>query len=377
MQTSPFVFGTLVHRQAFTNRELELKKLKNNLVSGINTMIISPRRWGKSSLVEKTIREIEVEHPNIKIVSLDLFSARSEQEFLENLAKECIKVSSGKWSDWIESGKQFFTRMIPRLSVGNDPYTDFSLSFDWKEVRTDLDEIINLPQTIAEKKKVRLVVCIDEFQNLSRFPDYEGLERKLRAAWQKHTQVSYCLYGSKRHMMLDIFNNASKPFYRFGDLMLLNKIKEESWVDFLVSSFERSNKRIGAELAANIARAMKNHPWYVQQLAHYTWHMTDVEANQDTIQAAIEELLGANSPLYTKEVETISSTQLNLLIAIAKGETQLTSVRVMQDNALGTSANVLKNKQILKQADLIDDTDAGYEFLDPAFELWFKRAFRL
>ena len=152
MKDSPFIYGTTVSTFSFTDREEETKKLKKNLLDGINTTLISPRRWGKSSLVEKVIMEIEGEEKNTKIVLIDLFSVGSENEFLEIFAKEVIKSSSSNWQDWMSSGKDFFKKIIPKISIGIDPNTDFNLSFDWKELKQNLDEIINLPETICKKK---------------------------------------------------------------------------------------------------------------------------------------------------------------------------------------------------------------------------------
>ncbi|MEW7305353.1 hypothetical protein AB2S32_07240 [Elizabethkingia anophelis] len=132
---SPFVFGNLVNLQSFTNRENELKRLKNNLISGINTIIISPRRWGKSSLVEKTIMDINITDPDYKTVKIDLFSVNSEQEFLEKFARELIKASSAKWEEWLKESKDIFKKLIPKFSIGIQPDSDFSISFDWEELK--------------------------------------------------------------------------------------------------------------------------------------------------------------------------------------------------------------------------------------------------
>lgn len=358
-----------------TKRTGEFHKLSNNLLQGINTIIISPRRWGKSSLVEKVINTINAKQTKIKTVVIDLFSVSSEEEFLELFAKEVIKASSTKWQDWLMAGRDLFKQIIPKLSVGVDPTSDFSLSFDWEELKKHKDEILNLPETIAQKKNIRFVVCLDEFQNLATFPDYEGLEKKMRAIWQRQKKVCYCLYGSKRHMMTEIFNDTSKPFYRFGDIILLQKISEEDWYHFIRESFENSGKTISEEMARKIPQLMKNHSWYVQQLAHYTWQKTDKHAKMEEVAEALIELINANSPLYQKEVESISGTQLNLLKAISKGVRQLTGAKTMQVYKLGTSRNVLKNKDTLIKEDIVHETSDGFEFLDPAFELWFKKTY--
>ncbi|MGN6645754.1 MAG: AAA family ATPase [Cytophaga sp.] len=375
MKDSPFIYGTTVSTHAFTNREAEAAKLRNNLLNGINTIIISPRRWGKSSLVEKVVMEINKKEKKTKTVIIDLFTVGSEEEFLEMFAREVIKASSPKWQEWLASGKEFFNKLIPKLSIGLDPTNDFSLSFDWKELKKNSEEVLNLPETIGKKKGLKFIICLDEFQNISSFNGYADLEKKLRSYWQRQKLVTYCLYGSKRHMMTEIFNNAGKPFYRFGDIMLLPKIETKKWVAFITKGFQDTGKFIDEKTAERIAGLMKNHSWYVQQLAHYTWNLTHKKASVTEINNALTELIYANTPLYQNEIENISITQLNFLKAVVKGETQFTSAAVMNTYALGTPRNVSKNKSLLINTDLIHEIDGIFQFVDPAFELWFRKQF--
>lgn len=372
---SPFIYGTTVSTHSFTNRENEIEKLRSNLLNGINTMLISPRRWGKSSLVEKVIRDIDDSTKGTKTVTIDLFTVSGEEEFLEMFAREVIKASSSRFEEWISIARNFFKQLIPKLNLGLDLQKDFSLSFDWEELKKHGEEILNLPETIAQKKSIRFIICLDEFQNLASFEDFSVFEKKMRSLWQRHKRVTYCIYSSKRHMMTEIFNKPSKPFYRFGDVMLLDKIALEKWVPFIVNGFKETGKIIAEGDAALIPSLMKNHPWYVQQLAHYTWNTTDKKASAAGIYSALMELLNANSPFYQKEIESLRPTQVNLLKAVARGERQLTSTRTMQAYRLGTPRNVSKNKKILMNDDLIHELNGKFELLDPAFELWFRKAF--
>ena len=326
---SPFVYGTVVSAKSFTDREKDRAKLNSNLVSGINTMIISPRRWGKSSLVAKVFQDIHRKANTTKTVIIDLFSVTSEEEFLEIFAKEIIKASSSKWEDWAKSGKELFKQLIPKVSFGVDPISDFSISFDWEELRKNRSEILNLPETIARKRKINFVIGLDEFQNLSNFNDYENLEKSIRAVWQRQNNVTYCLFGSKRHMMSNIFDNAASPFYRFGDIMLLQKITTEKWVKYIYRGFASSGKSIEKSFAKLIANLMKNHSWYVQQLSHYTWNLTLGAVTEKGIKKALEEVIYANAPLYQQEIEQLSRTQLNLLKAIVNNEKKLGGAAVM------------------------------------------------
>lgn len=375
MKDSPFIYGTTVSTHSFANREKERAQLTSNLFNGINTTIISPRRWGKSSLVERVMEEIRKSPKAPKVVMLDLFSVSNEQEFLEAFAREVIKASSGKYQEWLKTAKDFFSRLIPQISFGIDPVSDFSLRFEWRELQKHRDEVLNLPERIAAGKNMRFIICLDEFQNLSGFGQYEEFEKKMRAVWQRQKRVTYCLYGSKRHMMSQIFNNPSKPFYRFGDTISLGKISTTDWQKFIQDGFAASGKFIDPAMAAAIPAIMKNHSWYVQQLSHYVWNNTRRKAGETELRRALEELLNANTPFYIKETESFSPTQLNFLKAVVRGETRFTSAEVMHTYALGTPRNAGKNKALMINNDVIHELEGKYEFLDPAYELWFRKVF--
>jgi uncharacterized protein len=375
MKNSPFIYGSTVSAQSFADREEELKKLVNNLTGGINTMVISPRRWGKSSLVDKAAAKIRSEHKGIKIAVIDLFTVNSEEEFLEKFAGEVLKSASSKWEEWVKNSKRLFKNLVPRIQISPDPSSSFSISFDWNEIKKHSDEILDLPEKIAAEKKIKLIICLDEFQVIASFSSYEEMEKKMRAVWQRQKHVTYCIYGSQRHMMTDIFNNPAKPFYRFGDIVMLQKISRESWVSFICESFSATAKKISEDEAMMIADLMQCHSWYVQQLAHYTWNMARTAATKTDIIRALNEVMNANMPLYQKEVEILSTTQLNLLKAVASGERRLTSWNVMESYHLGTPRNVSKNRDILLARDIISESGAGYIFLDPVFELWFRKNF--
>lgn len=375
-KNTPFVYGTTVSTFSFTNREADSEKLKTNLLQGINTMIISPRRWGKSSLVEKVIHEINHSEKQCRTIVLDLFSVSDEQEFLESFAKATLKASSKKWQEWVANAKAYFKAISPKISLGIDPVNDFEIGFDWEDLKKNSAEILALPEKIAQAKGLHFIICLDEFQQISNFKSFASFEKKLRASWQRQKKVTYCLYGSKRHMMQDIFNKPSKPFYKFGDILLLQKIERKKWIHFICKSFESTGKVISKEQAAFIADSMKNHSWYVQQFAHYAWNKTAEQCNEKILQDALEELIQANSPLFQREMEFLSKTQRNLLKAITKNASQFTGLQTMKDFNLGTPNNVRKNIAILAKNDIIDYTNKQMEVLDPVFEIWFKRVFR-
>ncbi|NLJ43188.1 MAG: ATP-binding protein, partial [Bacteroidales bacterium] len=314
-------------------------------------------------------------HKNIRIAMIDLFTVNSAEEFLEKFAGEILKASSSKWQEWIELSRKIFRNIIPRIQVSMDPVSSFSISFDWEELKKNSDEILSLPEKIAQEKKIKIIICLDEFQVIAGFDGYSELEKKMRSIWQRQKLVTYCIYGSQRHMMTNIFNTSSLPFYRFGEIIMLPKIERDSWIVFICEGFKNTGKNITREESAMIADLMQCHPWYVQQLAHYTWNLTGRSVTKTDIITSLRELLNANMPFYQNQTENMSSTQINLLKAVAAGESQLTSSRVMNEFRLGTPRNVSKNKMTLINNDVIWESGRTYFFLDPAFEIWFGKAF--
>ena len=241
---TPFIFGRLAQGDFFTNREEETHQLINNFKTGSHTILISPRRWGKSSLVKKAAEATAAKERNIRFCSIDLFNARNEQQFYQMLAKEVLRSASGKWDDLMENARTYLGRLIPNLTFSPDRAGEFELALNWKEVSKSPDEILDLAEKLAAKKKIKLIVCIDEFQNIKTFDNPLAFQKKLRSHWQKHQRVSYCLYGSKRNMMMEVFSSPEMPFYKFGNLMFLEKIKEIDWVPFLIRRFSKTKKKI-------------------------------------------------------------------------------------------------------------------------------------
>lgn len=171
---TPFIFGKIATEKNFTDREKETADLVQNFTSLINTIIISPRRWGKSSLVNKAARLAMAQDSNLRICHIDLFNVRSEEHFYSLLAQKVIAATSTKWEEAIESAKSFFSHLVPKISIGTDPTNEVSIDFDWDEVKRNPDEVLDLAEKIARKKGLKIVICVSEFQNISEFtdPDY-------------------------------------------------------------------------------------------------------------------------------------------------------------------------------------------------------------
>ena len=370
---APFVFGVRVEGNTFTDRKEETNRLKMNFLYGVNTILISPRRMGKTSLVEKVCSLVESD--TLKIAKIDAFGCRSENDFINAFATAVVRATSSKWEEWMENAKTFLSRFIPKISIGQDPLTDFSIALEYNRANTVTEDILQLPETIAKQKGIKIVICIDEFQQIADFPDSITFQKKLRSVWQLQSDVSYCLYGSKKHMMEKMFQSQSHPFYRFGDLFYLDKISETDWVEYICDRFRVTGKEISRELASEICTVTDRYSSYVQQLAWLVWLRTDKHATKEDVEFGIDRMLDACEPLFIQQTESLSAYQMNFLRALANGvHTGFTRSEILDTYQLGTAANISRLKKALTEKDLIMMTaPKKLEISDPILALWLKR----
>ena len=237
MNKIPFEYGSIAENEYFIDRIEDRRDLKTFLGGGINVMLISPRRWGKSSLVKAAMEELKQEQKDIRVCYLDAFKIFSEDELRTTPTSAILQgVSSTMEKRWADIVK-FVQSISPSLTINSDPVNAVEVNLNFKPLKESAEEILNLPEKIAKAKGIHVIVCIDEFQQLANLPDWKRLEGTMRSVWQGQHSTTYCLYGSKRHMMMDIFGNSKNPFYRFGQMMTLKKIAKEYWKPFIHDSF--------------------------------------------------------------------------------------------------------------------------------------------
>ena len=148
------MYGHLAIGKTFTNRETETKLLSSNFQNGLSTVLISPRRWGKSSLVQKAAEVAMANDKHLKVCFLDLFNIRSEEQFYEYMASEVIKSVSGKLEEITENAKRFLGKFIPKISMSLEANSEVSLGLNWNEVKKSPDEILDLAEKLAMEKGI-------------------------------------------------------------------------------------------------------------------------------------------------------------------------------------------------------------------------------
>ena len=367
-----FVYGMSVGGDNFTDRIEETKRIKLDFENGINVILISPRRMGKTSLIKKVISEMD--SPEIKVVYMDIYDCRSEYDFYNRFAETMMKSTGNQLEQVMENIKRFLVRVSPKLSFSPEPNSEFSVSLGITPKDYSPKEILDLPERIAKEQGIKIVVCIDEFQQIGEFADSLTVQKRLRGVWQHHQHVSYCFFGSKKHLMENIFQSRRMPFYQFGEMLHLKCIPTEYWVPFICSRFEKYGKKISEEYAARICHTVKNYSSYVQQLAWNVMAETEIEVNEESFTEGFNALLEQNSSLFIQQTEGLTTYQLNFIRLLCNGiHSGFNTQSVVELYSLGSKSNVDRIKKCLIDRELITIEKEGVFLADCVFELWFKR----
>ena len=365
-----FVYGMSVEGENFTDRVKETKRLKMDFENGINVILVSPRRIGKSSIVRKVMKEIT--DTKIKMVFMDIHDCRSEYDFYNRFASELLKQTATKTEQVIENVKKFLIRLTPKIAFSPEPMSEFSLSLGITPQNYQPEEILQLPEMIGQAQGVHIVVCIDEFQQIGEMSDSLTIQKRLRGIWQHQRNVSCCLFGSKKHLMTKLFQHRRMPFYQFGEMMFLDKIPTADWVPFICSRFEHQGKQISEELAKRICETVEGNSSYVQQLAWNVFVETEQTATEEDFYRGVDALLAQCSALFEEQLKGLTGYQLNFIRALCDGVTSdFGSKVILETYNLGSKSNISRIKSALQDKEMIDfDKDTVY-LEDPVFKIWY------
>ena len=368
----PFVFGVPADDMHFIGREKEIERLSANFKYGVNTVLMSPRRWGKTSLVNKVAGLAKAKDKII--VRMDIFACRSEYDFYNTFSAEILKQTSSKFEEWAKLAKGFIERLSPKISVNPDHTAEYSVSLGITPKTHTPEEILSLPQKIAERKKCDIIICIDEFQQIGEFPDSLSIQKKLRTVWQGQKNVCYCLYGSKMHMMMNLFQRKSYPFYRFGETLNLKPIPLEIWIPYIRSRFESFGKKISDSLIEKLCMTVDYQASYVQQLAYSILLQTKDVADDVTLKAGVDDLISQTCGAFIEQTKSLTSYQMNFLRAVIDGISNgFGEASIRENYGLGSASNIARLRQALLDKELIEVTESGVIIGDPVLKLWLNK----
>ena len=347
---NPFKFGTIVEAEYFTDRVKEVAYIGQFLKSANHLVLISPRRFGKSSLVNKAVKE-----NGRKSITLNLQSVTSVPDLSAKLLREFFKTHP------LERVRHLIAhfRIIPTVST--NPLTGaMDVSFQPGAPEAELLEDVMMLLEKAHSENDRLIVVLDEFQEIRDIAP--NLDRQLRSIMQEQKHINYVLLGSQESMMTDIFEDKKSPFYHFGELMRLGKLPRPEFYEYLEQRLRPVFPEVSCSLADGILDYTDCHPYYSQQLAAHVWQTGVLQPDtQDFIKAATDQIVMSHALDYERLWMGFKRTNRWILQRLASG-------KPLQSGEYRTSTIYSALKRLQKEGYVIYSD--RYELEDPFYRQW-------
>ena len=360
---NPFKFGTLVTGEDFADRKSEMSEILREVRGGTNLVMFSSRRMGKSSLLVETMRR----HKNDFVwVYVDLYGVTTKSRMVEAYVSSLVRSAYGA-AEKVTAGLRELAksaRLRVVLSEKGEPGVELSMG---EPTVPEIQDIMDLPERLAVKKGKRIVVVFDEFQEIGSL-DGVGLLKTMRSRIQTHKHVSYIFAGSKRHLLLSIFEEREGAFYRSARPMELGPIPKEDFVEFVRAKFAKEGGRVDEEVAGGIVDASGGNTYYAQQIAHELFDISPKPTHGD-LERAVTACISHQSPAFQALWDSIRSpSQRGYLMAVAKEGRSTPRSTLIERHGLKSQSHVQK---AVAHLDSRGVTENG-EIVDPMFVLWLR-----
>jgi hypothetical protein len=380
MAENPFVYGEIVPAAAFVGRDAERDRLAADLASGQKVFLISPRRYGKSSLIRQVFTTLQ--RRRIATLEFTVSSFSSYVAFLQGYARALVALDTRTppSRSWL---RDLFPGFTPELAEGSSSKRRAAATLAFPAIRTDRDaarlaeEVFALPARIAARLGRRLAIALDEFQAIAGF-NGGSVEQALRAAVQQQRDVGYVFAGSEPSLMEQMIG-PRRPFYKAGPVLRLQRIPEAAFAAFLDKRFRSTGIAPEAGLGAAIVDLAGNLPYDVQRLAHETWDDVNAarrrRAGLDDLHATLHRLLAEQDTLFEAVWQRLTLPQRAALRAVVlEHGRELLAADTRERHRLGGASSVQAAIAALLREDLVAREDDGqYVVIDSLMREWVAR----
>jgi hypothetical protein len=321
LQANPFRFGALARDESFTDRDDEVAELLSDARNGQDVVIFAPRRFGKTSLVDRVQQRLVRER--VLVGQINLMKAPTKEKLAEKLASTVYDDIAGPLARAKDFGARIFRglRIVPTMTV--DPESG-ALSFAFaaghqpEDVDATLERLFELVAQVAGERDRRALLILDEFQEIIELDPQ--LPKLLRSVLQEQPEVAHFYLGSKRHMMERIFNDANEPFWRSAKQLELGPIAVTPFAAFIAQRFEDTGRRVEPAVVDRVLEITGGHPYATQELCYFLWEETPTRrvANAARLDAAVDRVLRSEHTHFSLLWDRASANQKLVLQALAR-----------------------------------------------------------
>ena len=372
---NPFITSGYVSAEYFCDRERESAELIRSIVNGQNIAMISPRRMGKTGLIEHCFHQPEIEN-EYHTFFIDIYATGSIKEFVFALGKQIFETLKPKGKKFLDNFFGTITSLRPAFKLDSftgAPTFDIGIG-NIQQPEYSLEQIFSYLET-ADR---RCIVAIDEFQQIEKYPE-KNIEALLRTHIQQCKNTNFVLAGSQRHMMQNMFFSASRPFYQSVSVLNLEAIAPEKYVPFIQKHLADADKTVTQENILRVYNLFEGHTWYIQNIFNRLYSLTDSgeECSLDIIAETIEDTLTSYETIFRGILSLLQERQKELLFAIAKEgkATGVTSALFIKKHGLQSASSVQTSLKQLLDKEIITREENTYQVYDRFLGLWLSKAY--
>ncbi|MCK9626053.1 MAG: hypothetical protein M0R23_06305 [Bacteroidales bacterium] len=344
---APFSYNKIYSGINFISRKKDIILISDCLKAKKSITLYSAPKTGKQSLIQQSLNILNKEEYNYILCQIDLFNVRNKKQFISAFGNEMLSLSR-------------------RLNIGS------ILPFDIQIEKLSENEIINLPEKIAEKHNKNVIIYFKEFQNILLFEDGEEFIETLENIWTRQHETTYIFTGSFINSMKYIFEE-KKYFFNHIENIIPSKLSQDAVVEYIISGFLSTGRVIEQEQALEIYNITDGNPWYINHLCSICYSLPIGYVNSNIVNKVKEILLSIHVPNFMQIVENLTENQLNFLKAVLDEVPRFSSSEILEKYKLNSSANVFRLKDALKKKEVITfDKDDNAQIIDPMFKYWLK-----
>lgn len=369
--TNPFPVTTYISPDYFCDRKLETEQLKKNSLNGLHTSLFAQRRIGKTGLIKHFFHSLEKE---VACLYVDIFPTQNQAEFTKTLSNEIFRSfppNKGIGKKFMEAIKSF----RPVLSYDSLSGTP-ELSLDVSDTKTKEKSIQEIFQFL-DKQSERLLIAIDEFQQITEYPE-QNTEALLRGIMQQTKNITFIFCGSNLRIMSDLFHNSKRPFYASCQSMYLGKIDKKEYRNFILHHFQSAKRTISEESIDFILKWTDRHTYYTQYFCNQLFASGNAQIDLVATQLIAKSILEQEQMFFFQYKKLLTADQWSLLVAMAKENkvTQPYAHAFISKYKLKSSANVKRSLEALIEKEMLysetNATETYFEVYDKFLMRWLE-----
>ena len=373
---TPFIYDKHVTGRYFIGRRSECMILGNLLRAGEHVSIYEPPKTGKMSLVHQTLYNLRNDGMQFTVAFVDMLNVRTLSEFLIKFGTAVMKSAASTPDAYAAivrdhlAGTHFVFDRVRFMT-----YEEL-VSLNWNPDMNDVEKMLELPQRIAQEKRIPFFVIFKEFQNLMNADEYDDVFKLMERMMKERDRANpypavYVMSGAMVNAMKFIFEE-KRYFYRQVNHVSLAPVDEKEIIEHVVKGFLNGmGKSFDRNLAMGACELFKCNLWYMNHLAAICDALSKGFVTETMMTDALNSMIAVHEPRFISIINDLTDHQLSLLRAVLDGVVKFSASDVIEKYRLNSSANVRRVKDALKKKEVLTFNEKDEPvILDPLFEYW-------